>query len=307
MAGGSVSAVTVIVTTFNEEKNIGACLRSIEHWCDEIFIVDSGSEDRTVEISKEFTEKIFFNQYIDHATQFHWAFKNLPISNDWALVLDADNVVTNLLKRQITDMLKRPEESVNGYFVKHEHFFQGQSIRGLKPFWLRLVRHEQAKVETSELVDFRFSVQGKTKKLSGAIIENNRNEDSIDFWIDKHQKFSTRMAVEEVLRKSNLLNWELGPRLFGTSDERMVWFKEKWYLMPLYVRPFLYFFYRYFFKLGLLDGVKGFIYHFLQSFWFRLIVDIKISHIRSQLLQGKLNIQELSDTFSDQSRFLSET
>ena len=116
--------------------------------------------------------------------------------------------------------------------------------------------------------------------------EDNRNERSIDFWIDKHQRFAARLAAEEVLRERGALVWSFRPRLFGNPDERVVWLKNRWYHLPLYVRPFLYFFYRYFLRLGVLDGPTGFVYHFLHAFWFRMIVDIKIAELRQELSAG---------------------
>lgn len=144
------------------------------------------------------------------------------------------------------------------------------------------------------MVDFRLVVDGPTGYLSGAILEHNLKEDDIDFWIDKHQKFSTRMAIEEVLRRSGYVRWSISPRLFGTTDEQMAWLKSRWYRMPLFVRPFVYFAYRYFVRLGCLDGLNGFVFHFLQAFWFRLIVDLKMSDIYRRVAAGELSIDQLA-------------
>ena len=70
------------------------------------------------------------------------------------------------------------------------------------------------------------------------------------------------------------------PSLFGTPDQRILWLKERWYGMPLYVRPFIYFFYRYILRLGFLDGKEGFVFHFLQAFWYRLLVDMNLDDLR---------------------------
>jgi hypothetical protein len=76
--------------------------------------------------------------------------------------------------------------------------------------------------------------------------------------------------------------WAISPSLFGTPDQRILWLKQRWYGMPLYIRPFLYFFYRYVVRCGFLDGKEGFIFHFLQGFWYRLLVDIKLDERRQQ-------------------------
>ena len=134
--------------------------------------------------------------------------------------------------------------------------------------------------------------------LSGAVYEINNKELSIDFWIDKHQKFSSRLAAEEVLRVSGSMDWSMSLLLLASPHEkRIIWLKNRWCRLPLYVRPFIYFFYRYIVRLGFLDGKTGFVYHFLQAFWFRLIVDIKKSKLKQQLAAGELSLEQLKASF----------
>lgn len=285
--------VSVVVVTYNEEENIEATLRSVAGWCHEIFVVDSGSTDRTTEIARRFTDNVLEHRYKDHASQWQWVLDNVTLACDWLLALDADNIVTEPLKRQIEAAVERDEAGIDGYYAVHTHYFRGKRVRGLKKYWLRLVRLERTRVDETELVDFRFIVEGTASVLSGEIIEANRKEDAIDFWIDKHQKFASRMAVEEVLRRAGRRRWSMTPRLFGNQDERMVWFKTRWYRAPLYLRPFLYFGYRYFLRAGFLDGRNGLVYHVLQAFWFRLLVDIRIAEIEEEIASGRLSFDEL--------------
>ena len=291
--------VSTVVLTFNEELNIDACLRSVHGWCHEIFVLDSGSTDQTVAICSRYTDRIFVHSYTDHASQVSWALSNLPLACDWMLLLDADNVVSESLKWEVEKALADDDPRIAGYYSRHLHMFRNRQVRGLKSHWLRLIRRAHTRIDLSELVDFRWILDGETQILSGAIIESNRKENEIDFWIDKHQKFSSRMAIEEVLRNSGILKWssELRPRLYGNPDERMLWFKNRWYCMPLYIRPFLYFLYRYIFRLGFLDGMNGFLYHFLHAFWFRLVVDMKISELQQSIARGDLTIEQLKSSF----------
>jgi glycosyltransferase involved in cell wall biosynthesis len=287
--------VSVLVLTFNEDANVGACLESVVGWADDIRILDSGSKDRTLEICARFGVAATYHAYVDHRSQMAFGINQMPWRHDWLLLLDADNIVTPELKHEIDVMLARDDQAVNGYYNPHLHYFRNRPIRGLKGNWLRLIRRSRVQVDTSELVDFRLVVDGRTAVMGGGIIESNQKENDIDFWIDKHQRFAKRMAAEEVLRREGLLAWsrDLQPRLLGNSDERMIWFKNVWYGLPLYVRPVLFFFYRYVIRLGVLDGWNGLVYHVFQAFWYRLLVDVNISEIRRELDAGRLSLGDL--------------
>jgi glycosyltransferase involved in cell wall biosynthesis len=287
--------LSILVLTFNEEANVEACLASVCGWADDIVVLDSGSTDRTLAICSAFGASTTFHPYVDHRSQMEWGITGVPWKHAWLLLLDADNVVSTELKGEIDALLKSDDPGINGYYNPHEHYFRNRRVRGLKANWLRLIRRGSVRVDESELVDFRLIVEGRTGSLTGAIVETNQKELDIDFWIDKHQKFARRMAVEEVLRREHLLEWskDIQPRLGGNSDERTIWFKNHWYRMPLYVRPFLYFLYRYFVRLGFLDGWNGFVYHFLQAFWFRLLVDIHIGGLRGDIDAGRITLAEL--------------
>jgi glycosyltransferase involved in cell wall biosynthesis len=299
--GSEKVQVSAVVLTYNEELNISACLESIADLPQEIFVVDSGSTDRTVEVCRKYTDRIYTHDFIDSASQWNWALSNLPLSWDWILPLDADHRLDDRLKNEIRAVILNPDGVVDGYFSRHQYLFMGHPIRGFKNHGLRLFRRSKTRMDTSEMVDFRFVVDGKTAILSGCTYEDNRKEASIDFWIDKHQKFSSRTATEEVLRRMGEIRWTIHPRLLGNPDERIIWLKERWYFMPLYVRPFLYFFYRYFLRLGFLDGVTGLVYHVLQALWFRLLIDMKIAKLQSQIDNGEVSVRELAGSVS--SRF----
>jgi hypothetical protein len=154
-------------------------------------------------------------------------------------------------------------------------------------------------VEGGEFVDFRYKVKGAVGFLRGHILENNVKENSLDFWIDKHQKFASRMAAEEALRRAGRLRWALDARLLGNPDERLIWFKCRWYSLPLFVRPFLYFAYRYVWRRGFLDGRTGLLFHFLQAFWFRLIVDVKLFDLEQRIASGEVSLDDLERSHGD--------
>lgn len=132
-------------------------------------------------------------------------------------------------------------------------------------------------------MDHRFVVPGETLIWKdGYLVEENLKENDIEFWISKHNRYSTLQAREEVERKKGLRGQAVQPRLWGNPDQRTAFFKKLWWGMPLYVRPLVYFSWRYFFQLGFLDGRQGFIFHVLQAFWYRLVIDIKIQELQKK-------------------------
>jgi hypothetical protein len=138
-------------------------------------------------------------------------------------------------------------------------------------------------------------VTGQTASLNGTLIHSNAKEQDIDFWLSKHMKFASRAAREELLRRKGRLRWSMEAKLLGSPDERIVWFKTVWYRMPLFVRPFVYFGYRYVFRLGFLDGSNGLLFHFLHAFWYRMVIDLKLAELTHKVKTGDLSIDAVAN------------
>ena len=289
------ASLSVLIFTLNEERNIATCLDSVVGWAADIVVVDSGSTDRTLALCAERGVQTVVHTFTDHASQRRWAVTSLPWKYDWFLLLDADHIVTTELKQEIDRMLRDDDGTIHGFYNPHVQYFRNRRVRGQKSRYLQLVRRGHVYFDDSELVDLRLIVDGPTGTMSGAILERNQNEVDIDFWIDKQQKYARRMAIQEVLRAEQLLGGAdaLQPRLLGNPDERLIWFKDLWYGLPLYVRPVLYFSYRYFLRLGFADGWNGFVFHAFHAFWFRLLVDVHIADYRSRLKQNVISLQDL--------------
>lgn len=290
----STGNVSVFIVAGNEEANLDRCMASVSKWSDDVFLVDSDSSDRTVEIAKQYTDKVYNHTYVDHASQLIWAFENLPFKYEWVLFLDADNIVTDELKAKIDLRLAEDEKSINGYYCIHEEYFRDRVVFGMKKWWARLVRRTHSRIDNSELVDYGIEIDGEVGYIKAAIIEDNVKEKDIDFWIDKHQRFARRMAVEEVLRKHGFIQWSVEPKLIGgTSDQKRVWLKNKWMNMPLFVRPFIYWFYRYFLTGAVFQGRHGLTFTILQALWFRIICDMKLQELQWSISQGEVSVDDL--------------
>ncbi len=274
-------SLAVVVLTFNEEANLGACLASVQGWASELFVVDSGSTDRTRDIAASRGAVVVEHRFEGHAAQWAWALESLPIRSGWVLALDADQRVTpELGDSLIAALTAGPAEQCDGYFVARRQVFRGRWIRhgGYYPkYLLKAFRRERARVG-DDLVDHHFLVQGRLGRLGGDLIEDNRNELRIFEWTEKHNRYARRQAADEIARRRQV---GAPGRFFGNPDERIAWLKHLWVRLPLFVRPVAYFLYRYVFRLGFLDGKEGFVFHVLQGFWYRLLVDINIEELRA--------------------------
>jgi glycosyltransferase involved in cell wall biosynthesis len=280
--------ISVVVLTFNEELNLAACLESVAGWVSEIFVVDSGSTDGTLAIAGRFGAKVVAHPFETHARQWEWALAHLPLGSEWVLALDADQRVTFALRDELLGLFaSSPSGGPNGYFLNRRQIFRGKWIRhgGYYPkYLLKLFRREHVSVDTGDLVDHHFSVRGVTTLLHGDLVEDNQNEAAIEVWTAKHNKYAVLQAQQEL--RAMTADTPVGlASVFGSPDARVRWLKQIWARLPLFVRPCLYFVYRYFLRLGFLDGREGFIFHVLQGFWYRLLVDINIAEMRSKAVE----------------------
>lgn len=279
--------ISVIVLTFNEEANIEACLQSVASWCQMLFIVDSGSTDQTPAIATTYGAQLIAHPFETHAKQWAWALQHLPLTTDWVLGLDADQRITPELYQEMAFIFATTPEQINdveGIFIKRRQIFRGRWIRhgGYYPkYLLKLFRRNAVQLDENDLMDHHFYVTGKTLKLRYDLIEDNQKEYDLGFWLTKHVRYARLHAEEEMLRHHAPASWLIKPTPFGNPDQRIAWLKQQWYHLPLFMRPLLYFIYRYFLLLGFLDGKQGFIFHFLQGFWYRLIIDIHLSDYRT--------------------------
>lgn len=273
--------ITAIIPTYNEEQNLEPCLQSLDGWIGEVFVVDSGSTDATVDIAKRYGARVVTHPFETHARQWQWALQNLPCTHEWILGLDADQRVTPELRDELGMLFTREEarlEGVHGFYAKRRQVFRGRWIRhgGYYPkYLLKLARRSEVEIDVGDLVDHHFVVRGPVARLRHDVVEENRKEDDIGFWIEKHNRYASLLAREELNAERNSPPVAVPWSTMGDPDGRVRWRKRLWRRLPLYARPFLYFGYRYVLRLGFLDGKEGLIFHFLHACWFRLLVDVK--------------------------------
>jgi hypothetical protein len=254
--------------------------------------------DGTVRCAERYGAHVLFHPFENHPKQWDYALKAFKITTPWTIGLDADQIVSEELYKKLLNFSSSSiSPEVNSIYFNRKNYFKGRWIKhgGYFPkYLLKMFRTGIGYSDLNENMDHRFIVPGKTLIWNdGYLVEDNTKENRISFWIEKHNRYSEQIAVEELERQLHIRQQTLAPKIFGSPDEKIAYLKSYWWRMPLYLRPVLYFSYRYFFKLGILDGKQGFIFHFLQGFWFRLIVDIKIEEKKNDIRRGEYKRSEI--------------
>jgi glycosyltransferase involved in cell wall biosynthesis len=275
--------ISVIILTYNEEMHIYRCIKNIKSIAKYIFVVDSFSTDKTIEIAQNMGALIYQNKWENnHAKQFNWALDNLPIKTKWILRLDADEYLTDELIEELKTRLPNLDDDILGIILKRRYFFFEKWIRnGLYPVkLLRIFVYGKGRCESRWMDEHIQLFDGKMIEFKHDFIDENLN--NIEWWINKHNNYATREAID-------LLDIEYGIVGYSKNDSEKrigIQAKEKrekkhlYIRLPLFIRAFIYFFYRYFIKLGFLEGTRGFILHFLQGLWYRILVDSKLFEIK---------------------------
>ncbi len=289
--------ISAFILTYNEERNLYECLSSINDHVDEIIIVDSFSNDKTLTIAEKFNTRIYQNKYINHSAQIKWTLDNVNFSNNWLMKLDADERWTKDGFKELNSLINDEINEYQGIHIKRKVYFMNKWIRfgGYYPnYFLFVFNKDIAKVE-NKWMDEHIYVSGKTYFSNVDVLEKNYDrQQNISLWTDKHNVYSTREAIDYLIKKYNSKKFDSFGNPMGNKTERKTWIKENmYYKLPKYIRPLIYFLYRYIFLLGFLDGGKGLIYHFLQAFWYRFLVDIKISQIESMMNKEDKDLSEV--------------
>lgn len=229
MGSPPMPELSVAVITLNEEERIRACLESVV-WADELVVVDSGSSDKTVEIAREFTDRVLF-----HAWEGYGAQKNFALAQcrgRWVLSLDADEQVSDGLREEIQDVLAE-DASVAGFFIPRQNFFQGRWIRhgGFYPdYQLRLIRRGRGAF-TATAVHESARVDGPTAWLRAPLMHQSYR--GIEDFVARANRYA-RLAARELAAEGR-----------GGSGVDLL-LRPAWRFLRMYVL-----------QLGFLDGWRG--------------------------------------------------
>ena len=288
--------ISTIILTYNEEKHIARCIENAKQFSTSIFLVDSFSSDRTVEIAQTMGAVVFQNKWENnYAKQLNWGLNNLPIETEWVFRLDADEYLTDDLIYEINTKLPSLATDISGVvFERKMYFLDKLMTKGmLQMNMLRLFKYQHGFCEERWMDEHIVLTQGKSIQFEGYFVDHNLNP--LGWWIQKHNNYSIREAVDLLNLEYNFIasTSEESKKYEMSADAESKREKKKKYAnMPLFWRAFIYFIYRYFFKFGFTQGKEGFLWHFLQGWWYRTLVDAKIYEVKKACGSNNEKIKE---------------
>lgn len=278
--------LTVIILTKNEEKNLRKCIKSFKYCAKRFVIVDSFSDDGTKALSEQLKKEIgnkgceldfYEHRFSTYSNQLNWGIENTNITTEWIMRMDADEELTSELADEIQNKLNNINDDINGVVLRRRTYFMGRWIKhgGRYPEkLLRIIRTGKGKCEEKLMDEHLILFEGNTCEFKHDFIDNNQK--NLEWWINKHNWYSNREVLERQMMKDNSVNVELSNKSSFQAKVKRIIKNKGYYSLPKFFRAHLYYFYRYYIKLGFLDGAEGKIFTFLQAYWYRFLVDAKL-------------------------------
>lgn len=279
----ALAGITVVILTLNEALHIARCIERVRPIARRIVVIDSLSTDKTQAIARDLGAEVYERRFTYHADQLRWGLAEAGVTDGWVLWLGCDEYLQPALIDEIRERLPTIPEDVTSVEFKLRLVFKERWIRWggyYETILVRLWKVGSAGVE-DKLMDERITVwRGRTIRFSrGDLVDENLN--GIGHWTEKHNGYSTKHMIQFISREYGVGVDTVEAGSLSQQGRRKRYLRDGVYSKaPLYLRSFAYFLYRYFFRLGFLDGKQGFVWHVLQGFWHMLLIDVKIFEAR---------------------------
>ena len=276
-----MSTITVVIPTYNEEKNIAECILSCRDIAERILLLDNLSTDATKEIAESLGAEVYQTER-SYKERIAMLDGEIPIHTDWILYLDADERLTPESARELKELCDRyAETEVNGIVCRYRQRFMGKDLNygdsvGRK---LRVFKPGKAYMEDMELDEHIVLRSGRCVYMNNPFIHFSYK--GLEHWIAKHNNYSKRHAKEFLEIKSGRREIRLEGLAGFTKLRRILKFKL-YYRLPPGLRAWMYFAYRYYLRLGFLDGRIGRMYLFFKAYWYRYLTDAYILELQNQ-------------------------
>lgn len=270
-------SLSIIILTYNERLHIGRCIESAQKVSDKIYIVDSHSTDGTQDIARRMGAIVVEHDYVNQAQQMQWAIDNLRLDTEWVMRMDTDEYLTDRLVNEINTRLQELPTGVTGIYLPFDVIFQDKNVRHGRLHAskiLRIWRRGKAYMEQRWMDERMVLTEGSAITFKGRFVDHNLN--TLAWWTNKHNNYSNRELAVEAMRMYGI----------GNDDEALKGRNQKkgmYYRLPAFFRAGVYFSVRYFLLGGFIDGKAGLIWATLQAYWYRFLIDAKMSEMRRLL------------------------
>jgi len=264
---------TAIVMTKNEEKNLVDCLNSMKNFAKRVVVIDCGSNDKTVELAKQYGADVYFHEFEYYAKQFNWGIDNTNIDTEWIIRLDADERFPDDLKQEIEIAVKNSDADLNGITIEADYYFLGKLMKhGLRNkckmmmFKKAIGSIENRRRDAHSIISEGYSYYAKHKFV-------HYDFKDLDNYIKRYNWYATR-------EMQDYIEYERGKTSTINTDAAIKKQRQKkfgiYYKAPMFLRTWLWFVYNYIFRLGFLDGRPGYLFCYFECRWYRMLVDAKI-------------------------------
>ena len=278
--------ISVVILTKNEERDLPACLQALD-WCNDVYVLDSGSTDKTHEIAQQSGAHLLVHPFESFGRQRNYALDNIPFQHEWILFIDADEIVTLKFREAILEAVKKAGNDVAGFYCCWKMMLEGRWLKHCDNFpkWqFRLLKTGMA----------RFTDFGHGQKedlLSGHIAYIKEPYLHYGFskgwahWVERHNRYSGLEAMARLNNRPPLKN------IFSAHGSTRNPALKSW-LGRLPGWPLIRFCYAYFINLGFTEGKPGFIYC-ANIAWYEFLIQVKIREIKKRFNQPLEGVKEL--------------
>lgn len=268
------SRIVAIILTKNEEVHIARCVESLRKINSRVIVLDSGSQDATVEIALAHGCEVHYNSWVNYSTQLNYAIDNLVDDGEWIFRIDADEYIDKECAEGIISAVGRSDK--NAIYLNRYICFKGKLLTraGMSNYYmLRLWRNGEGRCEERWMDEHIVVKDEKALRCPGKLVDESLK--SFQWWLEKHAWYAKREAVDILNTKFPMYS----EKEYSGVNRRTRIFKNAYNRLPGFFRPWLLFFVRYIFMAGFLDGRQGYEWAFLQTLWYRNVVDMNVKDV----------------------------
>ncbi len=265
--------ISVVILTMNEELDLPDCLNSVS-WSDDVFVLDSGSIDDTLEIATKADVHIGHNKFESFGRQRNFALDNFKFKYNWLLFIDADEIVTPAFYNALVESIQKAGDSTAGFYCCWKMMLENVWLKHSDNFpkWqFRLMHNGKARFTDYGHGQKEADVNGEIKYINEPYLHYGFSK-GWSHWVNRHNRYSSLEAVERLENVPPFAN--VFSKHGSTRNPAM-----KAWLTKVPGWPVIRFLQAYFLNLGILEGAPGFSYC-INMAYYEFLIKIKMRELR---------------------------